>query len=69
MKESLTERQNADRVFGRAEGKPQWVPSVGVYNDLVFSSAVPERPKGPQGEDWAGASGFLMNSAVDMLPM
>ena len=54
MKESLTERQNADRVFGRAEGKPQWVPSVGVYNDLVFSSAVPERPKGPQGEDWAG---------------
>ena len=54
MKESLTERQNADRVFGRAEGKPQWVPSVGVYNDLVFSSAVPERPKGRQGEDWAG---------------
>ena len=54
MAEVLTERQNADRVFGRAEGDPQWVPVVGVYNDLIFSSGLHERPSEPAGKDWAG---------------
>ena len=54
MSERLTERQNADRVFGRAEGDPQWVPIAGQYNEMVFSSGLHERPSEPYGQDWSG---------------
>lgn len=65
---SLTERENADRVFGRAEGDPQWVPIVGIYNDLVFSSAVHERPTEPVGQDWAGCNWVFDEECLGYAP-
>lgn len=55
-KATISERENADRVFGRAQGDPQWIPVVGVYNDLIFSSLLHERPEPPAGKDWAGCN-------------
>ncbi len=66
--EYLSERQNADRVFGRAEGDPQWVPLVGIYNDLVYPDALHERPSGPVGEDWAGCRWIFNEKCLGYAP-
>ena len=64
----ISERENADRVFGRAQGDPLWIPIVGIYNDLVFSSALHERPAPPEGKDWAGCNWVWDETCLGFAP-